>query len=102
MKVSVTGAQMKQIDADTIERIGIPSMVLMERAALAVAEAVERIAAEAGFSCGGSAGPGQAGGGRAAQYGLRGRPAPGLDRLRHRQQWGRRDRRRADPSWQGI
>lgn len=41
MKYSVTGKQMKQIDADTIHRIGIPSMVLMERAALAVAEAVE-------------------------------------------------------------
>lgn len=51
MKVSVTGAQMKRIDTDTIERIGIPSMVLMERAALAVVEAVERIAAAAGFSC---------------------------------------------------
>lgn len=48
MKVSVTGAQMKQIDADTIERIGIPSMVLMERAALAVTAAVEEMAAEAG------------------------------------------------------
>lgn len=46
MKVSVTGAQMKRIDADTIERIGIPSMVLMERAALAVAEAVERMAGQ--------------------------------------------------------
>lgn len=34
----MTGAQMKQIDQDTIQRIGIPSMVLMERAALAAAE----------------------------------------------------------------
>lgn len=34
---------MKQIDRDTIERIGIPSMVLMERAALAVTAAVERL-----------------------------------------------------------
>lgn len=41
MKYSVTGKQMKQIDADTIDRIGIPAMVLMERAALAVAEAAE-------------------------------------------------------------
>lgn len=39
----VTGSQMKQIDEDTIGRIGIPSMVLMERAALAVAEAVGRL-----------------------------------------------------------
>ena len=31
---------MKQIDQDTIMRIGIPSVVLMERAALAVTEAV--------------------------------------------------------------
>lgn len=44
MKVSVTGGQMKQIDRDTIGRIGIPSMVLMERAALAVADAVEQLA----------------------------------------------------------
>lgn len=75
MKVSVTGAQMKRIDADTIERIGIPSMVLMERAALAVADAVERIAGEAGFSCGGSSGPVQAGEGRQERDSLRGRPA---------------------------
>jgi len=40
MKISVTGGQMKQIDSDTIQRIGIPSLVLMERAALAVADAV--------------------------------------------------------------
>lgn len=40
MKYTVTGAQMKQIDQDTITRIGIPSVVLMERAALAVAEEV--------------------------------------------------------------
>ena len=39
MDYTVTGAQMKQIDADTINRIGIPSMVLMERAALAVCAA---------------------------------------------------------------
>ena len=75
MKVSVNGAQMKRIDADTIERIGIPSMVLMERAALAVAGEVERIAEDAGFSCGrtGEAGAwgGKAGSGRIAS----GRPA---------------------------
>ena len=43
MDYTVTGAQMKQIDADTINRIGIPSMVLMERAALAVCAAAERL-----------------------------------------------------------
>ena len=40
MRYIVTGKQMKAIDKDTIERIGIPSLVLMERAALAVADAV--------------------------------------------------------------
>lgn len=48
VKYTVTGAQMKQIDQDTMERIGIPSMVLMERAALAVAEAAEELAHAAG------------------------------------------------------
>lgn len=51
MKYTVTGHQMKQIDQDTIVRIGIPSMVLMERASLAVAEAAEELAAsDAGIS----------------------------------------------------
>lgn len=44
MKYTVTGNQMKQIDKDTIERIGIPSVVLMERAALAAADQVEILA----------------------------------------------------------
>lgn len=43
MKYTVTGMQMKQIDQDTIKRIGIPSVVLMERAALAVAEEVVKM-----------------------------------------------------------
>ncbi len=43
MKYSVTGLQMKQIDQDTIQRIGIPSLVLMERAALAVADIAEKM-----------------------------------------------------------
>ena len=47
MKYVVTGSQMKAVDQDTIERIKIPSLVLMERAALAVAEAVEELAAPA-------------------------------------------------------
>lgn len=37
----VTASEMKQADADTIERIGIPSMVLMERAAIAVREEID-------------------------------------------------------------
>ncbi len=38
MKVSLTGAQAKAIDQHTITQIGIPSEVLMERAALACAD----------------------------------------------------------------
>lgn len=38
MRYLVSGSQMKQIDRYTIDQIGIPSMVLMERAAMAVAE----------------------------------------------------------------
>lgn len=45
MRYTVTGSQMKQIDQDTIKRIGIPSVVLMERAALAAAEAAEELLA---------------------------------------------------------
>lgn len=44
MRYLVTGSQMRKIDAYAIETIGIPSMVLMERAALAVAEEVQRLA----------------------------------------------------------
>ena len=46
MDYAVTAQQMKEIDQNTINGVGIPSMVLMERAALAVAEAAERMAAE--------------------------------------------------------
>ncbi len=46
MQYAVTGSQMKQIDQDTIQRIGIPSLVLMERAALATAREVEALMAE--------------------------------------------------------
>ncbi len=38
----VTAAQMKQYDADTIHAIGIPAMVLMERAAAATAEEIRK------------------------------------------------------------
>lgn len=41
MRRLVTGKQMKEIDANAIERVGIPSLVLMERAALAVADSLE-------------------------------------------------------------
>ncbi|MGL5434302.1 MAG: NAD(P)H-hydrate dehydratase [Lachnospiraceae bacterium] len=44
MKYSVTGIQMKQIDRYTISQIGIPSMVLMERAALEVVKDAELLA----------------------------------------------------------
>ena len=40
MRRLVTGKRAKEIDAYTMKEIGIPSMVLMERAALGVARAV--------------------------------------------------------------
>jgi len=42
MKYLVTASEMKRYDNHTIEKIGIPAMVLMERAALAVTEEVYR------------------------------------------------------------
>ncbi|MBQ9512849.1 MAG: NAD(P)H-hydrate dehydratase [Lachnospiraceae bacterium] len=42
MKYIVTAAEMKQMDEMTSSHFGLPVMVLMERAALAVAEAVKR------------------------------------------------------------
>lgn len=44
MRYLVTGEQMKEIDRYTIETIGIPSLVLMERAAMAVAREAEKLA----------------------------------------------------------
>ena len=41
MKYLVSAAEMKCYDGNTIEKIGIPACVLMERAALAVAEEAE-------------------------------------------------------------
>ena len=42
MKYAVTAAEMKSYDTDTIERIGLSSEVLMERAALSVAEELNK------------------------------------------------------------
>ena len=42
MRRLVTGEQMKEIDSYAIHTIGIPSMVLMERAALCVADEMEQ------------------------------------------------------------
>lgn len=42
MRTLVTGTQMKEIDSHAISEIGISSMVLMERAALSVADALTR------------------------------------------------------------
>ncbi|MBO6150335.1 MAG: NAD(P)H-hydrate dehydratase [Clostridium sp.] len=42
MRRLVTGKQMKEIDSHGIKTVGIPSMVLMERAALACAEEVKK------------------------------------------------------------
>ncbi len=42
MEYLLNAAQMKAADAHTIDEIGIPSMVLMERAALAVSEEMEK------------------------------------------------------------
>lgn len=41
MEYLVTGEEMRRYDCNTIEKIGIPAMVLMERAALAAMEKVE-------------------------------------------------------------
>ncbi len=44
MRYLVTGQQMKEIDRYTIETVGIPSLVLMERAAMGVAREVRGLA----------------------------------------------------------
>ena len=43
MRYLPTGAQMKQGDQKTITEMGMPSMVLMERAALSVVEMMESV-----------------------------------------------------------
>ena len=42
MELLVTGEQMKALDHFTIQEMGIPSLVLMERAGLAVFEAMKK------------------------------------------------------------
>ena len=42
MQILVTGEQMKQLDQATIQAMGIPSLVLMERAALAVFDCLKQ------------------------------------------------------------
>ena len=44
MRTLLSGRKMKATDAKTIQEIGIPSMVLMERAAMAVAAEAEKAA----------------------------------------------------------
>ena len=43
MKAVLNGKEMKEFDARSIKGYGIPSLVLMERAAMAVAEKAEEI-----------------------------------------------------------
>ncbi len=55
MQYLLDGKQMKAVDRYNIEEIGIPSLVLMERAALSVAAEAERLCPEGGralFVCG--------------------------------------------------
>ena len=42
MQILVTGKQMKQLDQSTIKQMGIPSLVLMERAAMAVFDCLKQ------------------------------------------------------------
>ena len=42
MRIAVDSVQMKQIEKETIEGAGLPSLVLMERAALALTAAVQK------------------------------------------------------------
>ena len=46
MRYFVTGKQAAEIDRYTIEEVGVPQLVLMERASLAVAEAVEELVSD--------------------------------------------------------
>lgn len=46
MRILVDSGQMKQCDKNTIEYFGVPSLILMERAALGVVEEIDRILSE--------------------------------------------------------
>lgn len=48
MEYLVTAGEMKKYDSNTIERIGIPSMVLMERASMAICEQIVKRFPEGG------------------------------------------------------
>lgn len=50
MRYLPDGTQMKEADRDTIERIGVPSLVLMERAALKTVEAMEEKGIDTSFT----------------------------------------------------
>ena len=51
MRIAVDAMQMKQIEKETIEDAGLPSLVLMERAALALTAAVQKKAEELQTIC---------------------------------------------------
>ncbi len=51
MKYLVTSEEMRKYDNNTIERIGIPGEVLMERAALALLEQIEEVVRAEGREC---------------------------------------------------
>ncbi len=51
MKGIVTAAEMKSFDSYTIERVGIPSLVLMERAAFSVVQRIEKYIKQACRIC---------------------------------------------------
>lgn len=48
MRYVLDGKQMQEVDRQTIEQVGIPSMVLMERAAVCVVERVKQVLPEGG------------------------------------------------------
>ena len=50
MRTLLTGKQMKAVDTFTIREVGIPSMVLMERAAMGVAREARKMLEKAGIS----------------------------------------------------
>lgn len=57
MKYVVTGEQMKRYDNETIEKVGVPGLVLMERAAVSVLEEIKGLFAKEPQEKGRSAAP---------------------------------------------